>query len=140
MICHCFILLFWYFLTICKIRILVKFRYSEKATKKRKTYPSLFWQYFGAKCLVFVSSCSLKTRELSFAQFVYFLRKVCLFFSFWMITFTIMFFWHNCNWAKLSSLLLRKREETKTRYFAPLAVGSRIMQFLAPWKSCNNCK
>ena len=30
----------------------------------------------GVKYLVFVSSCSLKTRELSFAQFVYFLRKV----------------------------------------------------------------
>ena len=36
----------------------------------------------GAKYLVFVSSCSLKTRELSFAQFVYFLRKVCLFQNF----------------------------------------------------------
>ena len=35
----------------------------------------------GAKYLVFVSSCSLKTRELSLAQFVYFLRKVCLFFN-----------------------------------------------------------
>ena len=30
----------------------------------------------GAKYLVFVSSCSVKTRELSFAQFLYFLRKV----------------------------------------------------------------
>ena len=30
----------------------------------------------GAKYLVFVCSCSLKTRELSFAQLVYFLRKV----------------------------------------------------------------
>ena len=29
----------------------------------------------------FVSSCSLTTRELSFAQFLYFLRKVCVFFS-----------------------------------------------------------
>ena len=35
----------------------------------------------GAKCLVFVSSCSVKTRELSYAQYVYFLRKVCLFFN-----------------------------------------------------------
>ena len=33
----------------------------------------------GAKYLVFVSSRSLKTRELSFAQFVYYLRKLCLF-------------------------------------------------------------
>ena len=32
--------------------------------------------------LVFVSSRSLKTRELSFAQFGNFLRKVCLFFNF----------------------------------------------------------
>ena len=44
----------------------------------------------GAKYLDFVSSCSLKTRELSFAQFVYLLREVCLFFNFWMIKFTIM--------------------------------------------------
>ena len=36
----------------------------------------------GAKYLVFVSSRSVKTRELSFAQFIYFLRKVCLFFNF----------------------------------------------------------
>ena len=44
----------------------------------------------GAKYLVFVSSRSVKLRELSFAQFVDFLRKVCLFFNFWMIKFTIM--------------------------------------------------
>ena len=36
----------------------------------------------GAKYLVFVSSHSVKMRELSFAQFLYFLRKVCLFFNF----------------------------------------------------------
>ena len=43
---------------------------------------------------VFFSSRSLKKREkyISFAQFVYFLREVCLLFSFWMIKFTIMFF------------------------------------------------
>ena len=35
----------------------------------------------GARYLVFVSSHSLKTRELSFAQFVYFLREVCLSFK-----------------------------------------------------------
>ena len=45
----------------------------------------------GAKYLVFVSSRSVKMRELSFAQFVYFLKKVCLFFNFWMIEFTVMF-------------------------------------------------
>ena len=32
--------------------------------------------------LVLVSSRSVKTRELSFAQFVYILRKVCIFFNF----------------------------------------------------------
>ena len=39
---------------------------------------------FGAKYLVFFSSRSLKTREkyISFAQFVYFLRGVCLLFNF----------------------------------------------------------
>ena len=36
----------------------------------------------GAKYLVFVSSCSVKTRELIFAQFVNFLEKVYLFFKF----------------------------------------------------------
>ena len=36
----------------------------------------------GAKYLVFVSSRSVKLRELNFTQFVYFLRKVCLFFNF----------------------------------------------------------
>ena len=36
----------------------------------------------GAKYLVFVSSRSIKTRELSFAQFLYFLENVCLFFNF----------------------------------------------------------
>ena len=38
----------------------------------------------GAKYLGFFSSRSLKTREkyISFAQFVYFLREVCLFYNF----------------------------------------------------------
>ena len=45
-----------------------------------KTY--LKSEPLGAKYLVFVSSRSVKMRELSFAQFVYFLRKVCLFFNF----------------------------------------------------------
>ena len=35
--------------------------------------------------------------SVSFAQFVYFLREVCLLFNFWMMKFTIMcFFWHSC--------------------------------------------
>ena len=48
-------------------------------------------RHYGAKYLVFVSSCSVKMRELSFAQFVNFLRKLCLFSNFWMIEFTNMF-------------------------------------------------
>ena len=52
-----------------------------------------FYNY-GAKYLVFFSSRSLQTREkyISFAQFVHFLREVCLHFNFWMMKFTIMFF------------------------------------------------
>ena len=102
------------------------------------------WKDQGAKYLGFFSSRSLKTREkcISFAQFVYFLREVCLLFHFWMIKFAIMFFWHDyefhhsnivnfviqklkskhtslkiyTNWAKLInfSLILREREEKKT--------------------------
>ena len=45
-------------------------------------YPFLSTEELGAKYLVFVSCLSLKIRVLSFAQFVYFLRKVCLFFNF----------------------------------------------------------
>ena len=46
----------------------------------------------GAKYLLFFSSRSLKTREkyISFVQFLYFLREVCLFFNVCMIRFTIM--------------------------------------------------
>ena len=57
----------------------------------------------GAKYLVFVSSCFVKLRELSFAQFVYFLGKVCLIFNFWMIKFTIMFCLTS-RWEKLALL------------------------------------
>ena len=56
-----------------------------------------FYSVQGANYLVFVSCRSLKTKELSFAQFVYFLREVCLFFNFWMIKFTIMQKKHNCK-------------------------------------------
>ena len=41
--------------------------------------------FFGTKYLIFVSSRSVKMRELSFPQFVYFCGKVCSFFNFWMI-------------------------------------------------------
>ena len=53
----------------------------------------------GAKCLVFVSSRSLKTRKLIFAQFEYLLREVCSFFNFWMIKYTIMSKKHNCKFV-----------------------------------------
>ena len=80
----------------------------------------------GAKYLGFSSSHSLKTRKkyISFAQFVYFLREVCLLFNFWMIKFTITpkkplpsknIQMSKTNWAKLInfSLVLREREEKK---------------------------
>ena len=43
-------------------------------------------QHTGAKYLVYFSTRSFKTRE-RFAQFVYFLREVCL----------LINFWHNCE-------------------------------------------
>ena len=68
---------------------------------------------FGAKYLMFFSSRSIKMREkcISFAQLVLlslyiFLREVCLLFNFWMMKFTITFFWHNCEfyYRKLNTL------------------------------------
>ena len=56
----------------------VSHSHSHKAYQQ--CFPSSSVQ--GAKYLFFVSSRSVKTRELTFAQFVYFLRKVCLFFNF----------------------------------------------------------
>ena len=44
--------------------------------------PETMMQLIGAKYLVFVSSRSVKTRELSFAQSVDFWGKVCIFFNF----------------------------------------------------------
>ena len=61
---------------------------------------------------VFFSSRSLKTREncIRFAQFVYFLREVCLLFNFWMT-----------NWAKLIyfSLVLREQDKKKQIFRTP---------------------
>ena len=48
--------------------------------KSRK--PETMMQLIGAIYLFFVYSRSVKTRELSFAQFVYFLRKVSFSFQF----------------------------------------------------------
>ena len=47
----------------------------------------------------FFSSRSLKTREkyISFVQFVYLLRKVCLLFNFWMINSQLCHKNHNCE-------------------------------------------
>ena len=116
----------------------------------------------------FLSTLVLSKWEIpQLSRFVYFLRKVCSFFNFWMIKCTSMsnktwlwissfknwnintfspksiqtektekslgertklsqfvyFLWKVClfytNWAKLSSLVLREQEETKTRYFTP---------------------
>ena len=55
------------------------------------THTIYIWADLGAKYLAFFSSF-LKTRKknISFAQFVYFLREVCLLFNLWMIKFTIM--------------------------------------------------
>jgi hypothetical protein len=46
-----------------------------------------------------INSLNERTKICSVLQvFVYFLREVvCLFFNYWMIKFTIMFFWHNCE-------------------------------------------
>ena len=44
--------------------------------------PETMMQLIGAIYLVFVYSRSVKTTELSFAQFVYFLRKVSFFLNF----------------------------------------------------------
>ena len=64
---------------------------------------------WGLGCEIF-GFCLLlfpQTRELSFAQFVYFFREVCLFLNFWMIKFTIMSKKHNFlsfkNW-KINTL------------------------------------
>ena len=60
--------------------------------------PETMMQLIGAIYLVFVYSRSVKTRELSFAQFVYFLRKVCLFFNFLNDEiYNYVFFRHNCK-------------------------------------------
>ena len=71
----------------------------EEYKLDHKTHESSIEDDIGAKYLGFFSSRSLKMREkcISFAQLVYFLREVCLLFNFWMIKFTIMFFWQNCE-------------------------------------------
>ena len=86
---------------------------------------------FGAKYLVFFSSRSLKTREkcISFAQFVYFLREVCLLFNFWMIKFTIMFFFdihHAWNFS------------TKVLYMSKKTHFPQKIYKLSKTKSCDS--
>ena len=70
------------------------------------------------KYLVFVSSRSLKTRELSFAQFVY-----LFFFQFLNDKHT--FLKKYTNWAKLSSLVLWDERRQKPQYFAPEKLSQR---------------
>jgi hypothetical protein len=85
----------------------------------------------GAKYLVFVSSRSLKTRDLSFGQFGNFLNdKIYSYVLFNIIVNFVIQKLKNkhtflkkpqkvAKLSKLSSLVLREREETKTKYFAP---------------------
>jgi hypothetical protein len=65
--------------------------FQSNMNDMNKNIANLFKVVYGAKCLVFVSSRSLKTRELSFAQFGNFLRlfeesvfifQFCLIFNF----------------------------------------------------------
>ena len=55
---------------------------AELTIPQDELYMDTLAENVGAKYLVFVSSRSVKMRKLSFAQFVYFLRKLCLFFNF----------------------------------------------------------
>ena len=68
--------------------------YNRRAKHKMKNMLKTCWKHSRCEIFGFFSSRSLKTREkyISFAQFVYFLRKVCFLINFWMIKFTIMFF------------------------------------------------
>ena len=92
----------------------------------------------GAKYLVFVSSRSVKLRELSFAQFVDFFWESVCFFQFWndkihnyvkeniIVNFILQelknkhtFSKKSTNWAKLSFLNLTEREEKKSDISLP---------------------
>ena len=52
---------------------------------------------------------------LSFAQFVYFLREVCLLFNFWMIKFTIMFFFDIHAWNFSTKVLYMSKKHTSLK-------------------------
>ena len=56
---------------------------SSNGDPESPTAEAVAKAFLGTKYLVSFSSCSLKTREkyISFAQFVYFLREVCLLFN-----------------------------------------------------------
>ena len=73
---------------VIDFQVQLKSKSSEESSSADETSDS------GAKYLIIFSSCSLKMTEkyISFSQFVYFLREVCLLFNFWMKKFTIMFF------------------------------------------------
>ena len=89
----------------------------------------------GGKYLLFLSSRSVKWEIPQLSQFVYFLRKVCLFFNFWThhyvkqnitVSFIIQKLKHKHIFLKKyktekaeESLNLTEWEERKTRYFPP---------------------
>ena len=81
-------------------RILIKPALRKTGVRlcENKKFSALYLK--GVEYLVFVSSHSLKTRELSLSQFVYF------------------------------SLVLREREETKTKYSAPFTCKVENFLFL----------
>ena len=92
-------------------------RFILKKVTVMKTESPFRCEIFG-----FFSSRSLKTREkwICFAQFVNFLKEVCLLFNFWMT-----------KWAKLiySPLVLREREEKKTN-ISHLVVKWKILELV----------
>ena len=114
----------------------------------------------GGKYLLFLSSRSVKWEDSQFSQFVYFLRKVCSFFNYWMHNYvkqniTVNFiiqklksqhtsFKKYTNWAKLVyfSLVLREREEKKTNISHPslqesvLLISKQWLLFTVHWSCC----
>ena len=70
----------------------------NEQTASNAFYSVLFHHYNGGKYLLFLSSCSVKWWNSQFSQFVYFLKKVCAFFNFWMIKCT-----ENKTWLWISS-------------------------------------
>ena len=73
------------------------------------------------KCEVFFFLLSFPQNERKiyyFCSVCIFLGEVCLLFNFWTIKFTIMSI-YKLSKTDIFSLILRKREEKKSKYFAP---------------------